>query len=76
LRGIVALALLTGAARTHAQTPQGTSTVDVAKEEPKIQAIRIVREDGQVLSESPAGIAVETGKPLERGKVAESLRAL
>src|SRR5258706_7368973 len=76
LRGIFELALLTGAAPTHAQTPQGTSVEGVAKEEPKIVAIRIVKEDGQVLSDSPTGIAVESGKALDRGKIADSLRAL
>src|SRR5712692_6024894 len=75
-RGIVALALLTGAAPTRGQTPQGTSATDVAKEEPKIVAIRIVKEDGQVLSDSPSGIAVEIGKAVDRGKIAESLRTL
>ena len=39
-------------------------------------AVRVVREDGQVLSEAPAGVTVEPGKPLDRGKVAESLRVL
>src|SRR2546427_913384 len=76
LRGIVALALLTGAAPARGQTPQDTSVAGSAKEEPKIVAIRIVKEDGQVLSESPSGIAVETGKALDREKIAESLRAL
>ena len=76
LRGIVALALLTGAAPTRGQTPQDISVADNTKEEPKIVAIRIVKEDGQVLSESPAGITVETGKALDRGRIAESLRAL
>ena len=76
LRGVVALALLTGAAPTRGQTPQDASVAGGAKEEPKIAAIRIVKEDGQVLSESPSGITVETGKALDRGKIAESLRAL
>src|SRR2546426_3474839 len=76
LRGIVALALLTGAVLARGQTPQDTSLAATAKEEPRIVAIRIVEEDGQVLSESPSGIAVETGKALDRGKIAESLRAL
>src|SRR6266853_2278453 len=76
LRGIVALALLTGAAPTRGQTPQDTSVADRTKEEPTIVAIRIVKEDGQVLSESPAGITVETGKARDRGKIAESLRTL
>src|SRR5258708_20138009 len=75
-RGIVALALLTGAAPTHAQTPQDGSAADVAKVEPKVVAIRIVKEDGQVLSGAPSGIAVEAGKPLDQRKIAESLRAL
>jgi outer membrane protein insertion porin family len=76
LRGIVVLALLIGAAPTHAQRPPDGSAAGIAKEEPKILAIRIVKEDGEVLSNAPSGIAVETGKPLDRGKVAESLRAL
>src|SRR5947208_15457124 len=76
LRGIVALALLTGAASTHAQTPPDGSAATIVKEEPKIVAIRIVKESGEVLSNAPTGVAVETGKPLNRGKVAESLRAL
>src|SRR5712664_836371 len=75
-RGIFALALLSGAVPTRAQAPQGTSVAGVAEEEPKIAAIRIVKEDGQVLSDSPSGIAVETGKALDRRKIADSLRAL
>jgi hypothetical protein len=67
LRGIVALALLAGAAAARGQNPPDTSGMSVAKEEPKIVAIRIVREDGQVLSDSPSGIAMETGKTLDRG---------
>src|SRR5713101_8363758 len=75
-RGIVALALLTGAAPTRGQTPQETSVTGIAKEEPKIVTVRIVKEDGQVLSESPSGIAVEIGTALDREKIAESLRTL
>jgi outer membrane protein assembly factor BamA len=75
LRGIVALALLTGAASTHAQTPTDATPVN-APGEPTVVAVRIMREDGKILSESPAGIAAEPGKPLDGGKVAESLRAL
>ncbi len=56
--------------------PQDASVADTAKEEPKVVAIRIVKEDGQVLSEAPSGIAVETGKALDRRKIAESLRVL
>src|SRR5229473_2035305 len=75
-RGIFALALLAGAAPTRAQAPQGTSVAGVADEQPKIVAIRIVKENGQVLSASPSGIAVETGNALDRRKIADSLRAL
>jgi outer membrane protein insertion porin family len=76
LRGIVALALLTGATPTRGQVPQETSAASVAKEEPKIVAIRVVKENGEVLSDAPSGIAMEIGKTLDRGKIAESLRAL
>src|SRR6266478_1845032 len=75
LRGIAALALLTGAALTRAQAPQGSVAANAAATG-KVVAVRIVKEDGTVLSEAPAGIAVETGKALDRGKVAESMRAL
>jgi len=73
LRGIAALALLTGAALTRAQEPPESVAANAAA---KVVAVRIVKEDGTVLSEAPAGIAVETGKGLDRGKVAESMRAL
>ena len=76
LRGIVALALLTGAASTHARKPPDGSASGIAKEEPKIVAIRIVKENGEVLYNAPSGITVETGKPMDRERVAESLRAL
>src|SRR6195256_615725 len=76
LRGIFALALLTGAAPTRAQAPPSTSVTSIEREEPKIVAIRMVKEDGQVLPDSPPGVAVETGKALDRGKIADSLRAL
>ncbi len=65
-----------GAAPTPAQVPQDPSLASSAKEDPTIVAIRIVKEDGQVLSNSPSGLPVETGKTLDRGKIAESLRAL
>src|SRR5262249_27546756 len=75
IQSIAALALLTGAALTNAQTPEDALTPGNAAE-PTVMAVRIVKEDGQVLSEAPPGIAIETGKPLDRRKVAESLRAL
>ena len=75
LRGITALALLIGAALTHAQAPPDAATANAAAD-PKVVAVRIVKEDGTVLSEAPAGISVETGKALDRAKVAETMRAL
>jgi outer membrane protein insertion porin family len=76
LRGIIALALLSGAAATHAQTPQSTSPAGEPAEQPVVVATRVVSEDGRVLSEPVKGINVEIGKPLDRTKVAESLRLL
>jgi outer membrane protein assembly factor BamA len=75
MRGIVALALLTGAAPTRARVPQDATAAN-GTAEPTVVAVRVVKEDGQVLSEAPAGIAIETGKPFDRGKAAESLRTL
>jgi outer membrane protein insertion porin family len=76
LRGVAALALLMGAVLTHAQAPSDAAAANGAG--PKVVVeIHIVKEDGTVLSEkAPAGISVETGKALDRGKVAESMRAL
>jgi outer membrane protein assembly factor BamA len=77
MRGIIALALLTGAAPAHSQAPaQQAAPSEKVAAEPVVVAVRIVRDDGQVLAESPSGIAMELGKPLDREKVAESLRAL
>jgi outer membrane protein assembly factor BamA len=75
LRGIAALALLTGVATMHSQTPPDATTTNTATE-PIVVAVRIVKEDGTVISEAPAGITVEAGKALDREKVAESMRAL
>ncbi|HEX2665265.1 MAG TPA: POTRA domain-containing protein [Candidatus Acidoferrum sp.] len=77
VRALIALALLLGAAPAYSRphAPQAASASEAAAN-PVVVSVRIVREDGQVLLESPSGIAVETGKPLDREKVAESLRAL
>ncbi|HEY6945602.1 MAG TPA: POTRA domain-containing protein [Candidatus Acidoferrum sp.] len=75
MRGIIVLALLTGAMPIPSPASQATLSNKVA-DDPVVVAVRIVREDGSVLAESPSGITVETGKPLDRQKVAESLRAL
>src|SRR3984885_8452015 len=76
LRGIVALALLSGVATTRAQTPSSGSSTTEPAEQPEVVATRVVSEDGRVLSEPVKGINVEIGKPLDRTKVAQSLRLL
>lgn len=76
--GIVTFGLLLGAGATHSQSPtkQVTASENVTSE-PVVIGIRIVREsDGKVLGESPGGISMEIGRPLDREKIAESLRAL
>jgi outer membrane protein insertion porin family len=73
--GIVVFALLFGAAKSQAQA-QAEAKAGASAAEGPVVAVRIVSEDGRVLSESPAGLAVEIGKPLDREQVARSLRAL
>src|SRR6266851_3005421 len=84
LRKIAAAALLMGVAPLHAraqpETPAGpvsTATsqnpADTAED---VVAVRIVTEDGRVLSEAPRGLPVSIGKPLDREQVAESIRTL
>ncbi len=55
------------AAQTVAETQGAQGNVVV---------IRVIREDGRVLSDGPSGVSVEIGKPLERANVSASLRAL
>ena len=76
--GIIIFALLgvAGPARPQAPAQQAPAPEQSPEELPNVVAVRILREDGRILAESPSGIAVETGKPLDRTKVAESLRAL
>jgi len=75
MRGIAALALLMGAPPGRAQTPH-EAPMSAGTVEPIVVEVRVVKEDGQVLSAAPGGLAVEAGKPLDRGKIAESLHAL
>jgi outer membrane protein assembly complex protein YaeT len=84
LRSTVVLALLSGATPSHAQTPPGSGTpttstplqVSTSEKNAKVVAVRVVTEDGRVLSESPPNVLVQPGKPLDPSGVAESLRAL
>src|SRR5258708_8902651 len=84
LRKIVAAALLMGAAQGLAEAQQETpggqvsaaTAQNAASTDENVVAVRIVTEDGRVLSEAPAGLAVAIGKRLNREQVAESIRAL
>jgi outer membrane protein assembly factor BamA len=74
LRGILSLALLSGVVGVRAQTP--SSGPPNEPQEPVVVATRIATEDGHILQDPAKGIKVEAGKPLDSGKVAESLRLL
>jgi outer membrane protein insertion porin family len=69
------LSLLLVAARSYGQE-QAAGQADAIPAGAPVVAVRIVTEDGRVLSESPTGLAIEVGKPLNREQVARSMRAL
>ncbi len=75
LSRVVVFALLWGAARSYGQAQAKPEDKTTGAETPVV-AVRIVTEDGRVLSKSPTGIAVEIGKPLDRDEVGKSIRAL
>src|SRR5579863_8058633 len=75
LWGIAVFALLFVAARSYGQA-QAEGHAQTTTAGAPVVAVRIVTEDGRVLSESPRGLTVEIGKPLNREQVAQSLRAL
>src|SRR5579859_921734 len=80
LRSVVAAAALFGAAQAHAQLPQNAPSPPTVEAAPvtgePVVAVRIVSEDGRVLSEAPDKVGVEIGKPLDRARIAESIRRL
>lgn len=83
LRGTVLLALLLGVATSNAQMPATPGAAQASPPAPgtvgknaQVVAVRIVTEDGRVLSESPPNVLVKPGRPLDPNEVAESLRAL
>ena len=84
LRKIVAAALLMGIAQGYAyaqlEAPAGQVSAAAAQNSANtaenVVAVRIVTEDGRVLSEAPAGLSISMGKPLDREQVGESIRAL
>jgi len=67
--GLAIAALLAGGGARQGAAQQ-------AAKEPTVVSVRVVREDGTVLKDAPAGLPAETGKPLDRGQVAASLRNL
>jgi outer membrane protein insertion porin family len=83
LRIIVAATLLLGAEWRPAQaqpgSPAGQASASVSETgtsaEP-VAAVRIVTDDGRVLSNQPQGLAISIGKPLNRDEIAESIRTL
>jgi outer membrane protein insertion porin family len=75
LRSVAALALLYGAAMLRAQAPHGEAS-GASDTEPSVIDVRVVNEDGGALLTAPRNLTIEIGKPLDRAKVAESLRAL
>jgi outer membrane protein insertion porin family len=80
-RGLALAALLFGGAawRCAAQEESAAPKASEASNQagtPVVVSVRIVREDGSVLKEAPAGLTIETGKPLDREQVATGLRAL
>jgi outer membrane protein insertion porin family len=82
LRKMVGAALLLGVAQgrawAHQEKPAGErrAAESAAQAAENVAAVRIVSEDGRVLSETPTGLSVAVGKPLDRERVAESIRAL
>ena len=84
LLSIVALVLVFGAGRSCAQTPPAKPPAQATAQAPatstgenaNVAAVRIVADDGKVLSETPAGVSIQVGKPIDRTQVADSLRAL
>jgi len=73
VKGIAVLALLVAGARSYGQTAgEAANPAPLAP----VLAVRIVNDQGRVLTEAPSGLPIELGKPLDREKVAESIRKL
>ncbi len=81
---VAAAAACFGAAQTRAQalqTPPGQGSGNqAARGEPAqgetVVSVRIVNEQGRVLSENPSGLGIAPGKPLDAEALRESLRQL
>ena len=80
LGSIAVLAWLLGAGKSlpaqTAATIANSGPAQTEGESAVVTEVRIVTEDGKTLSLPKGGIPLQTGKPLDRDKVAESLHAL
>src|SRR5882724_4845569 len=83
LRIIVAATLLLGAEWRPAQAQQGSPVGQASAPASEtgasiasVAAMRIVTEDGRVLSDIPQGLPISIGKPLNRDEIADSIRTL
>src|SRR5271165_6256345 len=74
LRGVALLVLLLGVASAYAQAPDATPAENAPGS--SVISVRVVREDGRILTANPGGLAVELGKPLQGAQVAASIRKL
>jgi outer membrane protein insertion porin family len=82
LRATMGVALLCGAPLSRPQSLQKSQSTEASTKPagsqtaPMVMDVRIVTQDGRVLSTSPTGLAIKTNQPLDRTKVADSLRTL
>src|SRR5438552_14023615 len=77
LCGAVLAAFLCGGVPSSVSAQKiGAQNPSPADQAPVVGEVRIVSEDGKVLEASTSAISVEVGKPLDREKVAASLKSL
>ena len=74
LRGLALLMLLWGGQPAYAQ--EAAQAKPAAEVSPIVQAVRIVKQDGSVLSTNPPGLSVGVGAPLNRDQIAASIHTL
>ena len=74
LQGLALLMLLWGGQPAYAQ--EAAQAKPAAEVSPIVQAVRIVKQDGSVLSTNPPGLSVEVGAPLNRDQIAASIHTL
>jgi outer membrane protein insertion porin family len=63
-------------AQAPAAPPATSPEKTVEPTGPIVTAVRIVDESGKILVESPTNVSVQSGKPLDRDQVADSIRTL